>query len=115
MLKLSSVALCCAMCGVVSIGTAVDAEAKKGTFTRAVGIGVGVGIAKQVMKPNRDKRGQSDSDDGDTDTTASAAAAGMMIATPVANAGPVRPQPPAAQPAEPIGDEQTVCIAGCYK
>jgi hypothetical protein len=113
MFKLSSVALCAAMFGAVSIGTAVEAEAKKGSFTRAVGIGVGVGIAKQAMKPKRDKGGQSDSD-GD-DTTASAAATGMMIATPVANTSPARQQPPAAQPAEPIDDGKTVCIAGCYK
>jgi hypothetical protein len=114
MFRLSSVALCCAMCGTVLIGTAVEAEAKKGSFTRAVGIGVGVGIAKQVMKPKKDGS-------GDDDTTASAVsspAAGMMLATPVANTGPARQQPPAAEPAEPaepIGDGKTICVAGCYK
>jgi hypothetical protein len=111
MFKLSSVALCCAMCGAVSIGTSVEAAAKKGSFTRAVGVGVGVGIAKQVMKPKRDRNGQSGSDDDDTTTSA----AGMMIATPVANNGSARTQAPAATPSDPIDDGKVVCLAGCYK
>jgi hypothetical protein len=117
MLKLSSVALCCA----VLVSAAPEAEAKKGGFTRAVGIGVGVGIAKQVMKPKRDKRGkdeQSDADDDD-DTSSSASAnswpASGAMATPVANTAPARPQPPAAKPADPVGDGKVVCVAGCYR
>jgi hypothetical protein len=113
MFKLSSLALCCAMSGAALIGTADDAEAKKGTFVRAVGVGVGVGIAKQVMKPKRDKNGQSGSDDDDT--TASAATPGMMLATPVANSGAAKPLVPAAMPSEPIDDGKVVCLAGCYK
>jgi hypothetical protein len=113
MLKLSSVGLCSAMCIAVLIGTGVEAEAKKGSFTRAVGIGVGVGIAKQVMKPKQDNRGQSDSDVADDDKTA--AAAGMMIATPVANTGAAKPQPTAAEPSDQVDDGKVVCVAGCYK
>jgi hypothetical protein len=110
MFKLGSMALCCAMCGAALTGTAGEAEAKKGSFTRAVGIGVGVGIAKHIVK--KDRHG-----DGDHDTAASAVsspAAGMMIATPAANTGPAKPQPPAAQPSEPVGDGKIVCVAGCY-
>jgi hypothetical protein len=112
MFKLSSVALCCAMCGAVSIGSAVDAEAKKGSFARAVGIGVGVGIAKQAMKPKRDRNSLSDSDSDDDNTTA---AATTLIATPVANRATAKPEPVEAMPAEPVDDGKVVCIAGCYR
>jgi hypothetical protein len=111
MFKLSSAALCCAMFGAGLAGTAVEAEAKKGTFARAVGVGVGVGIAKQVMRPKRDRSGDSDEDT--SASAVSAPAAGMMLATPVANTAPAK-QPPAAEPSAPVGDGKTVCVAGCY-
>jgi hypothetical protein len=109
MFKLGSLVLCCAVFGASLTGTAVEAEAKKGSFTRAVGIGVGVGIAKQVMRPKKDRNG-----DEDTASAVASPASGMMLATPVANTAPARPQPPAAEPAAPIGDGKTVCVAGCY-
>jgi hypothetical protein len=113
MFKLSSIALGCAICSAALIGTAVDAEAKKGSFARGVGIGVGVSVAKQVMRPNRDKRGTSESGDND------ASATGMMLATPVANTGrdqqPNATKPSAAQPYDPATEGTTVCVAGCYQ